>query len=1494
MAELRKPSSVIRFNPLNGQLERPTLLLTTRSNKVIGKLQYENLNLSFVGKGLNEISFDVHKSVNGKECEFWDKIKDLCIVDFKDFGLFEAHVTTDDSDETIKTFTCESLETELGQRKLYEFHVNTEEAITLTDGKFIPTVLCNFDDEEHSLLHRALKEKAPHWSVDEDNVSRLFNINGRVYNRESIQRTFTADGTSIYDFFEGDVSQECCCVFTYDTYYRKVGCHNLQECVYDKRTMEVLDNYYSIDGVEFYEIIHNDDGSRTERKLTDEEVSANYLEYLSGIGEDTSIFVSKNKLSRSFTINSDKDSIKNCFRVTGGDDVITNIVASANVSGNNYIYIFGNFQYEDMSDELVEKIKSYAEMIENAEKTFTTDGGVYILDTTCTYKDGVCYNENGIVLPTALNDGTNVYILDPLAYYKDEKAYDKDNELLSANEYIYKDTAGLYTQYCQLKDRISYVEHSKFPNTSHDTTAEKEKEKILDYFSSSNVVSRTRWSSDSYAHITGNIEDMITVVCDNRYEIKMLSGVDYPSSCTFLFDESTKEGSGTWKGFARITRETDETDTREFELTVNLRLAFDEGDLEFCRQKIEVAIAGMDIVNLDFQSFNTIGQGTLVTEDGVKTVNIYTDLADLLRQFNFTSVSSYAECFSGCRDVLDDLYSNLGITEENIELESDAIVISRERYTIRHNTALIIKQEIQKQLDELNSELETIDKKITEFRADLDMKEYFGNDLWLEFQSYIREDEYNNSNYISDGLSDSEIMATCKELLTVAKEELSSACNIQYQISGDLNNIFAIQDLKQLHDKFAIFNYIRCKTDDKIYKLRLMQIDFSDSSPETLDVTFSEQIERIDGKVSDQESIMNSMQSISGSYNATTKQAKQGATALNTFSTMREEGLNSSLYMVKNNRTTTSFGDTGIHCKSVLDSGIFSDCMLNVNSNGIYMTDDAWESVKTAIGKFKFNGQWVYGVNTELLMGKMIIGENLLISNKNKNGESSVQIDGDGITIKNGLIQSSNYNVEEKTGSMLNLEYGTFDFAGGNLTYLDNKLNIKGDIYADSLILGEDAYVEGKVIANDGKIGNWSINTAIYNGTDSATSTTTGTYIGTDAIRQYSSANTYIHIQNGILNCKGANISGTIYATDGEFTGDITATTLTATQSGKIANFNFNSNALYTTGASYGSSGSYFGSSGLSLGSNFKVDTSGNLTCSNINAKSGTFSGTVNATGGTFSGNITCSGTLNGGTVSGANLYTNVFHLYPYDSSTPPQILAYSDSKFSNFYSAIHFNPGNVEIDGGLYVGLNGVENVYASEVYSDACVMGMETCRPIDNGGAKCGDKSYRWAEIWSKTSLNTESDRNLKNSIRDMSEDERLTILFNNLKPSVYKFNSGTSNRDHFGFISQDIEDGLERANMTPFEFAGFCKDEKTKIEFDENGKEIEIPVLDENGNRQYSYSLRYEEFIALNTHMIQKTRKENEELRQTIQDQQIEIDTLKEQVSFLIQQYKTQEQN
>lgn len=70
---------------------------------------------------------------------------------------------------------------------------------------------------------------------------------------------------------------------------------------------------------------------------------------------------------------------------------------------------------------------------------------------------------------------------------------------------------------------------------------------------------------------------------------------------------------------------------------------------------------------------------------------------------------------------------------------------------------------------------------------------------------------------------------------------------------------------------------------------------------------------------------------------------------------------------------------------------------------------------------------------------------------------------------------------------------------------------------------------DGSIYSIKGSVGGFNIDSnAIYAGTDSITSKTQGIYIGTDGIRQYTSDDAYVNIQNGKLICIGASINGKI------------------------------------------------------------------------------------------------------------------------------------------------------------------------------------------------------------------------------------------------------------------------------------------------------------------------------------------------------------------------------
>lgn len=158
---------------------------------------------------------------------------------------------------------------------------------------------------------------------------------------------------------------------------------------------------------------------------------------------------------------------------------------------------------------------------------------------------------------------------------------------------------------------------------------------------------------------------------------------------------------------------------------------------------------------------------------------------------------------------------------------------------------------------------------------------------------------------------------------------------------------------------------------------------------------------------------------------------------------------------------------------------------------------------------------------------------------------------------------------------------------------------------------------------------------------------------------------------------------------------------------------------------------------------------------------------------------------------------------------------------------------------------------------------------RPSTSGDIALGDGTAKWGQIYSTNSAISTSDKNYKKNIKGLKEDERFYLLFKKLAPVSYLFTDGTSGRTHVGFTAQDVEDAMQEVGLTDLDFAGFCKDVKMKAteEKDKDGNVIFVKDLDEYGNEKYVYALRYEEFIAINTMMIQKLDEKQSELEEKV---------------------------
>jgi uncharacterized repeat protein (TIGR02543 family) len=203
-------------------------------------------------------------------------------------------------------------------------------------------------------------------------------------------------------------------------------------------------------------------------------------------------------------------------------------------------------------------------------------------------------------------------------------------------------------------------------------------------------------------------------------------------------------------------------------------------------------------------------------------------------------------------------------------------------------------------------------------------------------------------------------------------------------------------------------------------------------------------------------------------------------------------------------------------------------------------------------------------------------------------------------------------------------------------------------------------------------------------------------------------------------------------------------------------------------------------------------------------------------------------------------------------------------------YVSTYLQTPNVRATGNYGMHMGVANNPELAWLYqAGGSTDGSKWFSPKTDAGLLLGASNYRWGQIYSTTSSISTSDRNQK---KDFAEfDPRYEELFAKLKPQLFKFNDGTSDRKHSGFISQDVEEAMLEVGLTAKDFAGFCKDVKQikTGEDEETGEVFFENVCDENGDPVYNYSLRYEEFIALNTYIIQKQQSEIEALKNELQE-------------------------
>lgn len=855
-----------------------------------------------------------------------------------------------------------------------------------------------------------------------------------------------------------------------------------------------------------------------------------------------------------------------------------------------------------------------------------------------------------------------------------------------------------------------------------------------------------------------------------------------------------------------------------------------------------------------------------------------------IKLHSIDNLSILYNVMQSCLDILQDQTDKISIREGN----SVADELNR-YYGIYHRRMGMISAMISESENDLKAVRQygaLIYSCIDAVRTALDFPSYLkryseahslSTDLWEIFNRHRREDTYHNNNLISDALeSNSDVIRHAGYLMEFAQKELVQAGTLQYTVSASLSNLLVLPEFARYAGHFDTGNWIRIRTDirddraeDSIYRLRLLSWQISFDEIQNIEVEFSTAAKTWSG-MQDAASVIQSAQNMATSYDGVKRQAEKSSEAAGIVDHWVTDGLDMTNRKIVNSADSQSLviDEHGLLARSHDElADIYDPCQLKLLHNGLYTTHDNWETVDTGIGKFIYNDPQNnfretvgYGLIAKTIIGSLILGENLGIYNKN----GSLKFDKNGLSVSNGkntinirpdanifeilrgaekqLYADTDGNVSLVGGGCLNVGSGNkkviidpsgrtgsgyiFQIHNGAQTSVgidsDGNSVFRGTIYADSgrfsgaitgsSILGSTIGTENDMFHVDSN-GRTTVKDLIVTDSVYGQYTLSGQPTGEKKVMEFLSTPAYsyesIHYNdsvNGFLSVnsffKGeAGQASSINFCPGVCSFDSVSIFKNVTDFTK--NSFFRSTALFYEGAVIQKALSVKGSS------HFTDLITGTITNAQYAASAGSSDSAKNSENAEYA--------------KGAHLTKFMSWMADKHGEDAQCSVAMSSDSYFRTY-----DPGD--------------ENNLYHQPVSDAAAL---------------GSPNYRWKQLYVSSSSISTSDRSLKRNIKNLTG--KHLEFFMRIEPVSFLFRNGGSGRTHVGFIAQDVENAMKESGLTDLDFAGFCKDIKTVCRINEKGEETEEPVTDEHGNPQYIYSLRYGEFIALNTHAIQQTRKE-----------------------------------
>lgn len=253
-----------------------------------------------------------------------------------------------------------------------------------------------------------------------------------------------------------------------------------------------------------------------------------------------------------------------------------------------------------------------------------------------------------------------------------------------------------------------------------------------------------------------------------------------------------------------------------------------------------------------------------------------------------------------------------------------------------------------------------------DIRNKTEISEFFKDgDLWLRLSPFIKEDEFNDSNFLLTGYeSEEERISICKELMEAAAKELKALCKPSLEFSMTMANILALPEFEPLIEYFQLGNFIKIEIrEGYVKRTRLLEVNLNFDDLSDFSCTFGNLVttkSEIDKHAELLSQAVTAGKQVAKSSNSWQKSVDK----TNKLESDIANGLQDAALKIRNaSGQNIEISENGLIGRKLIEgtTNQYEDEQVALINNKLVFTADNWNTSKSCFGKFEFNGEERWG-----------------------------------------------------------------------------------------------------------------------------------------------------------------------------------------------------------------------------------------------------------------------------------------------------------------------------------------------------------------------------------------------------------------------------------------------------------------------------------------------------------------------------------------------------